>query len=326
MKKRSAPEFWARHGLAQAVLEPLAWANAAAGAARRALARPWRAGVPVLCVGNVVAGGAGKTPVALSLARLLRRSGARPFLLSRGYGGTADGPLAVDPARHSVNEVGDEALLLAAAAPTIVARDRVAGARAAIAAGAGIIVMDDGFQNPSLEKDLSLLVVDGAYGFGNGSLIPAGPLRESVASALARADAVVLIGTDEAGVAARVAGTRVLAADLAPVAGTLPAGPVVAFAGIGRPQKFFRTIAASGGLLVAQHEFPDHHLYAEAELERLAGEAQRLGARLVTTSKDAVRLQPAWRARVAVLDVELRWRDPAALDALLEPLLQRAHG
>ncbi len=263
MKKRSTPDFWARPGLAQAVLEPLAWANAAAGAARRALARPWRAGVPVLCVGNVVAGGAGKTPVALSLARRLSANGARPFLLSRGYGGTAAGPLIVDPARHGAAEVGDEALLLAQAAPTIVARDRVLGARAAIAAGAAFIVMDDGFQNPSLEKDLSLLVVDGAYGFGNGSLIPAGPLRESVAGALARADAVVLVGDDEAGVAPRLDGKRVLAADLGPVAGTLPAGPLVAFAGIGRPEKFFRTLAAAGGRIVAQHAFPDHHPYDE---------------------------------------------------------------
>jgi tetraacyldisaccharide 4'-kinase len=326
MKKRSTPEFWARPGLAQAVLEPLAWANAAAGAARRALARPWRAGVPVLCVGNVVAGGAGKTPVALSLARRLCANGARPFLLSRGYGGTAAGPLIVDPARHGAAEVGDEALLLAQAAPTIVARDRVLGARAAIAAGAAFIVMDDGFQNPSLEKDLSLLVIDGAYGFGNGSLIPAGPLRESVASALARADAVVLMGGDEAGVAPRLHGKRVLAADLAPVAGTLPAGPLVAFAGIGRPDKFFRTLAAAGGRIAARHAFPDHHPYAESELQRLAGEARELGARLVTTAKDAARLTPAWRARVAVLEVEVRWRDEATLDALLARLPGRVHG
>jgi len=325
MKKRTAPEFWARPGLAQAVLEPLAWANAAAGAARRALARPWRAGVPVLCVGNVVAGGAGKTPVALSLARRLAATGARPFLLSRGYGGTMAGPVAVDPARHGVAEVGDEALLLAAAAPTIVARDRVAGARAAIAAGAGFIVMDDGFQNPSLEKDLSLLVVDGAYGFGNGSLIPAGPLRESVASALARADAAVLLGDDETEIAARLAGKRVLRADLAPT-GAAPRGPVVAFAGIGRPRKFFRTLEAADVPIAVRHEFPDHHPYSEAELRRLADEAQECGASLVTTAKDAVRLAPAWRARVAVLDVEIRWQDESALDALLAPLVTRAHG
>jgi tetraacyldisaccharide 4'-kinase len=326
MKKRPTPDFWARHGLAQAALEPLAWANAAAGAARRALARPWRASVPVLCVGNVVAGGAGKTPVAMSLARLLARSGARPYLLSRGYGGARVGPLLVDRARHSVAEVGDEALLLAAAAPAIVSRDRVAGARAAIASGARFIVMDDGFQNPGLAKDLSFLVVDGAYGFGNGSLIPAGPLRESVASALARTDWVVRMGDDEAGVAARLQGKRVLAADLVPVAGGVPAGPLVAFAGIGRPQKFFRTIADAGGQLVARHGFPDHHPYAEAELARLAAEADGAGARLVTTAKDAVRLPPSWRARVAVLEVEVRWRDEADLAALLAPLLDGIDG
>ncbi|HUK60848.1 MAG TPA: tetraacyldisaccharide 4'-kinase [Stellaceae bacterium] len=325
MKKRSTPEFWARPGLAQAVLEPLAWANAAAGAARRALATPWRASVPVLCVGNAVAGGAGKTPVSLSLAQRLSARGARPFLLSRGYGGTEPGPLRVDAARHDANAVGDEALLLAAAAPTIIARDRVAGARAAIAAGAGIIVMDDGFQNPSLVKDCALLVVDGAYGFGNGSVIPAGPLRESAAGALARADAVVLIGADEAGVAPRLAGTRVLAAELA-VTSALPTGPLVAFAGIGRPQKFFRTIEAAGGSIATRHEFPDHHPYDEAELQHLADVAQKLGARLITTAKDAARLGAPWRARIDVLEIEVRWRDEAALDALLAPLLTRAHG
>ena len=326
MKKRSTPDFWARPGLAQAVLEPLAWANAVAGAARRAFAHPWRASVPVLCVGNVVAGGAGKTPVALSLARLLREKGARPFLLSRGYGGATAGPLVVDPARHDAALVGDEALLLADAAPTIIARDRVLGARAAIAGGATFIVMDDGFQNPSLEKDGALLLVDGAYGFGNGSVIPAGPLRESVASALARADAVVLIGDDEAGVAPRLAGKPVLAADLAPIAGGVPAGALVAFAGIGRPPKFFRTLEAAGGRIAARHEFPDHHPYEEAELRRLEAQAQDLGARLVTTAKDAARLPPPWRARVAVLDIEVRWRDATALEHLLAPLLSRIHG
>jgi tetraacyldisaccharide 4'-kinase len=327
MKLPPAPEFWSRSGLTAQLLEPLAWAHVAAGAARRALATPYRAPVPVLCVGNLVAGGAGKTPVVLSLARRLARAGARPYVLARGYGGSAPGPCAVDPTRHDAAQVGDEALLLAAAAPTWIARDRAAGVRAVAAAGAGIIVMDDGYQNPHVVKDCALLVVDGAYGFGNGRVMPAGPLRERVGAALARADAVVLMGEDARGIASRLAGARVMRADLIAVAGTAPAGAVVAFAGIGRPEKFFRTVAATGARLVASHAFADHHRYGEAELERLGREAAAAGANLVTTAKDAVRLPPPWRARVQVLEIEVRWRDEAALRALLAPLVAAAlHG
>jgi tetraacyldisaccharide 4'-kinase len=326
MKKLPAPEFWARPGLVANLLAPFAWAHAAAGTARRALARPLRAGVPVLCVGNIVAGGAGKTPVALDLARRLAARGAHPHLLSRGYGGSAVGPLAVDPARHDAAAIGDEPLLLARAAPTWVARDRVAGARAAIAAGAGVIVMDDGFQNPALAKDLSLLVIDGAYGFGNGRVIPAGPLREPVEGALARADAVVLMGGDETGMAARLRGRCVLEARLVAVAGVALDGPLLAFAGIGRPEKFFRTAIETGANLVARRAFPDHHRFTAAELARLGNEAERAGARLLTTAKDAVRLPPQWRARVGVLEVAVEWRDAAVLDALLDRLMERARG
>jgi tetraacyldisaccharide 4'-kinase len=316
MKPPPAPDFWTRPGLVAQLLEPLAWANEAAGGVRRALTRPWRAGVPVLCVGNLVAGGAGKTPVVLSLARIFSERGRHPHLLSRGYGGSEAGPLAVDPQRHGAAEVGDEPLLLARAAPTWIARDRVFGARAAIAAGAGLIVMDDGFQNPGLAKDVSLLVIDGAYGVGNGRVIPAGPLRERVPAALKRADAVVLMGEDETGILALLGQMPVLRARLVP-AGPPLAGPVIAFAGIGRPQKFFRTLAETGASLVARHAFADHHVFTETELARLAAEAEKAGATLVTTAKDAVRLPPAWRARVAVLDVEVQWRDNAALDAVL---------
>ncbi len=315
MKPPPSPEFWTRDGLAAHLLEPLGWANAAAGAARRAWVRPFRAPVPVVCVGNVVAGGAGKTPVALSLAS--RLAVRRPHFLSRGYGGSAAGPLAVDLRRHDAAAVGDEALLLAAAAPCWIARDRIAGARAAAAGGAGLIIMDDGFQNPSLAKDVSLLVVDGAYGFGNGRLMPAGPLRERVASALARAAAVVVMGADAAGIVAQLGGATVLRADLVPVGGADLGGPVVAFAGIGRPAKFFATLESVGVVIVGRHAFPDHHPYREDELARLAASADAAGARLVTTAKDAVRLPLSWRARVVVLAVEVRWADEAALAAVL---------
>ena len=318
MKPPPLPEFWARPGLASDLLQPLAWGYAAAGAAQRAFITPWQASVAVLCVGNIVAGGAGKTPVALSLAQRLIARGRRPHFLSRGYGGRLVGPVAVDAKGHDAAAVGDEALLLAQVAPTWLARDRPAGARAAIAAGAGLIIMDDGFQNPSLAKTLSLLVIDGAYGVGNGRLLPAGPLRETLASALVRADAIVLLGEDETKLLPALAGKPVLRARLVPV-GKVSPGPYLAFAGIGRPEKFFRTLEDAGARLVARAGFADHHVYRDAELRDLDERAKAAGAQLITTAKDAVRLSPAWRARVAVLEVEIAWQD-TALDKFLERL------
>jgi tetraacyldisaccharide 4'-kinase len=310
------------------LLQPLAWGHAAASAARCALTRPWRAAVPVLCVGNLVAGGAGKTPIAIDLARRLARLGHRPHLLSRGYGGSLAGPVAVDPARHDAGDVGDEPLLLAAAAPSWIARDRAAGARAAIAAGADALILDDGFQNPSLAKDLSLVVVDGGYGFGNGRVLPAGPLREPIARGLARADAVVLMGEDEAGVRTRVGATPLLRARLEAQAGERFQGrSVVAFAGIARPAKFFATLEGLGARIVARHAFSDHHAYGAEELDRLAAAADAQHALLVTTEKDAARLAPPWRERVEALAVTVAWEDEAALAMLLGRLFaERRHG
>lgn len=316
------PDFWARPGLVSTLLQPLAWGYAASSAARIAWTRPWRAAVKVICIGNLVVGGAGKTPVALSLAARLSASGRAPHILSRGYGGRLEGPVRVDPARHQADDVGDEPLLLAASAPTWVARDRRAGAEAAISAGAKLLLLDDGHQNPRLAKDLSLLVVDGEYGFGNGSVLPAGPLREPIAAGLARAQAVVLLGEDRAGIAPLLAGRPLLRARLVPEHAAGFAGrSIVAFAGIGRPAKFFATLEGCGAQLVARHGFPDHHPYREAELRRLQQEADASRALLVTTAKDAVRLPPSWRARIAVLRVAIAWEDERALDALLERAL-----
>jgi tetraacyldisaccharide 4'-kinase len=279
----------------------------------------------VICVGNLTAGGAGKTPTVIAVLEAL--AGRTPHALSRGHGGRLRGPHRVDPLRDTAADVGDEPLLLAAFAPTWVARDRAAGAAAAVAAGAGAVVMDDGFQNPGLAKDLSLVVVDAAQGFGNGRLIPAGPLRERVADGLARADAVVLIGSDtDAGAAmARwpdLATRPVLRARLEPLATGLPldGADVVAFAGIGRPEKLFATLRACGARLVAAHGFPDHAPYPVPILRRLVAEARAADAMLVTTEKDAVRLPPAFRREVIALPVRLRWADPAALDRLLGAL------
>jgi tetraacyldisaccharide 4'-kinase len=324
MPSLPTPEFWARPGLVPDLLQPLAWAYAAAAAARRAWTRPWRAPVPVICVGNLVAGGAGKTPVAIALARRLQAKGRAVHLLSRGYGGSLAGPVAVDRLRHGAGQVGDEALLLAAAAPAWIARDRPAGARAAIDAGAECLLLDDGLQNPTLAKDLSLLVIDGAYGLGNGRVLPAGPLREPLAAGLARADAVVLMGDDRAGVTARLGGKTLLRARLVPENAAAFAGrAVVPFAGIGRPAKFFATLEGIGAQLVARHAFADHHPYSAAELQRLLAEAQAAHAVLVTTAKDAMRLPAEWRAHVEVLAVNAEFADVAALDRLVDRALRR---
>jgi len=325
-----APEFWhAPPGLVAGLLAPLGTAWDAAARWRRAVARPYRAPVPVVCVGNLVAGGAGKTPVVLSLAGSLAATGIAVHIVTRGYGGRLAGPIQVDRAGHDAAAVGDEALLLAAAAPCWVARDRAAGVRAAIAAGAEAILLDDGFQNPAVEKDLSLVVIDAEYGFGNRRVMPAGPLREPVASGLARADAIVLIGDgampDSVRQAVNHAGRPILRASLQPVDGSRFADtPVIAFAGIGRPDKFFATLRALGASLIATQQFADHHRFAEGEIAGLRQAARHADAALVTTAKDWVRLPPSWRAGIAVLEVEIRWHDRAALRQLLSAILARA--
>lgn len=314
-----SPDFWGeKAGLVAGLLAPIGAAWDAASRLRRAVTRPYRAPVPVICVGNLVAGGSGKTPVVLSLAGMLPGAHA----VTRGYGGSLHGPMRVTPS-HGATETGDEALLLAARLPCWVARDRAAGIRAAVAAGATAILLDDGFQNPTIAKDLSLVVVDTGFGFGNRRVIPAGPLRERIAPGLARADAVVLIGNgpDPEG----LYGQKILRADLAPTGGgELVGKPVVAFAGIGRPEKFFATLRTLGAVVADTREFPDHHPFRPAELAELRNEAARQGAILVTTAKDWVRLTPSERGGIAVVEVEIVWREPEMLAALLAPVTRDA--
>ena len=319
-----APEFWTKPGLLSGLLLPLGWGHAALGATRRRFFHAWHASVPVICIGNLVAGGAGKTPVSLSLARIMTEAGLAPHILSRGYRGRLSGPLRVDPAQHGAADVGDEPLLLARAAPTWIGEDRVASARAAIAAGAGILLLDDGFQNPHLHQDLALVVIDGAYGLGNGRVIPAGPLREPAETGLARAAAVGVMGEQRCDLA--LAGKPLLRARLQPRGGDCCQHKrVVAFAGIGQPKKFFATLEEIGAILVAVHAFADHHPYRDTELARLAAEASEKDAALVTTEKDWVRIAPAWRQRLKALPVEVEWEDDAALRRILAPAMERAH-
>ena len=326
-----APDFWEEPpGFAAALLAPIGLAWDAVSRVRRALARPYRAAVPVVCVGNLVVGGSGKTPVVLSLAALAAAHGIAVNVVTRGYGGRLSGPVRVDPGRHDAAAVGDEALLIATRAPCWVARDRAAGIRAAVTQGAAAILLDDGFQNPRIAPDLALVVIDAGYGFGNRRVMPAGPLREPVRSGLARADAVVLIDAERIGGGevpdgVREAGRPIFRASLDPVQGGRFSGErIVAFAGIGRPAKFFATLRATGAELVAAHPFPDHYRLAEGELDRLRREAERAGARLVTTAKDWARLQAGRRAGIEVLEVEISWRDPAAVARLLSSVLGQA--
>ncbi len=320
------PRFWSAppgHPAAR-LLAPLGAAYGALTAAR--MDRPGIAApCPVLCVGNFTLGGAGKTPTALALADLLREAGLRPAFLSRGYGGRLPGPVRVAPERHRAEEVGDEPLLLARAAPTVVARNRPAGARLCAGLGADVIVMDDGLQNPSLLKDRALAVVDAQVGLGNGLPFPAGPLRVPLARQWPHVTGLVLIGEGAAGAAvaaeAQARGLPVHRARLEPDAPDAFAGRrVFAFAGIGRPEKFFGTLAAAGAEIVGRRPFPDHHPFRQAELASLAEAAERAGAALVTTEKDALRLPPGFRERVAVLAVRLRFEDRQALHAQLTGL------
>lgn len=302
-----------------------------AGRFNRWMTTPMPVPMPIICIGNLVAGGAGKTPTAIALARLLRAQGRSVHMLTRGYGGALAGPVAVDPARHNALDVGDEALLLARVAPTWVGADRRVIAHRAAEAGAMIAIMDDGFQNPTIKKDMSLVVVDGEVGLGNGRVMPAGPLREDPACALERANALVVMGEDRVGVADllhRLAGRRLptFAAHLEPTAAArkLAGQRVYAFAGIARPEKFFASLHGAGCEIVGKKAFPDHYSFRRSDLAALRSAAQQSRAILVTTEKDHVRLSGDDAADIAVFAVEAVFANRDGLTAFLAPLLTKA--
>ncbi|MGL5363035.1 MAG: tetraacyldisaccharide 4'-kinase [Bosea sp. (in: a-proteobacteria)] len=324
-----APDFWwqDRPSLLAHMLSRLGALYGAITAQR--MAQPGTdAGLPVICIGNMVVGGQGKTPVVAALARQLLAQGQRPFALARGYGGRLTGPLRVDPALHTAHDVGDEPRLLADILPVIVSADRVAGARLAKEQGATHVLMDDGLQNPSLTKSLRLAVVDGMSGFGNGLCLPAGPLRAPASQQWPHVDALVLIGAGEAGrraaQLAQSAGKAVLTARLVPddaVAASLAGQSVLALSGIGRPEKFEATLATTGAKIVASQRFGDHHAYSANDIANVMASAKTHAAQIVTTEKDWTKLAALWptaeRARVTVLPVTLAFDAPDALASLL---------
>ena len=330
-----APTFWNHQSgpdaapMRRALLTPVSWIYQSGAALRAAASSAYKAPAPVICVGNVTLGGAGKTPVAIAILKHLRAKGVDAHGLSRGYGGRHAGPLLVDPEKHSYTDVGDEPLLLARAAPTWISKSRAAGARAATRAGAEALVLDDGFQNPTLHKDLNLVLIDATAGFGNGRVFPAGPLRESARSAMSRADAVVLVSAgvehDRLGAWRNYLpeGAPVLEVEIVPD-GPGPTGPVFAFAGIARPEKFFDSLYRWGAEVKATKSFPDHHPYTSAELDRLRTDARRRNALLLTTEKDLMRLPRDMRKLVHAWPVGARFTDPAALDALIDRAIDRA--
>lgn len=327
----TTPKWWYQRdrrsaALARMMLKPVSWIWAGVTANRIARAVPVDPGVPVVSIGNLTVGGSGKTPIAREVLRLLRASGIDAHALSRGYGGSLEGPVRVDLNAHTAAEVGDEPLMLALDSPAWIARDRVAGAKAAAADGAQALVLDDGHQNPTLMKALSLIVVDGEtrdgeWPFGDGSVFPSGPMREPLKAGLARANAVViLMPSDLAEVDRELVETfgalPIFIARLEP-AGPPPAGPVVGFAGIAKPWKVERSLKAAGAELADFAPFADHAPYRDADLRFLADRAELFGATLVTTEKDWSRLPPEWRAKVVSWPVKATFEDEAGFVALL---------
>ncbi len=317
-----APDFWTQPaGLKAALLSPLAAVWTAV--TRRRLAKPGTdLDIPVICVGNLNAGGTGKTPVVMNLMERLAAQGLNAHVVSRGYGGRVEATTRVVETRHDAAHVGDEPLLLSAFGPVWVSPDRAAGAMAAQASGADLVILDDGFQNPALTKTMSILVVDADVGFGNRRVIPAGPLREPVADGLARADVMVLIGPQTARrtfLQNEPPQIPVFEAELTPLhTGMDWTGlRVLAFAGIGRPAKFFNSLKAAGAELIETRAFGDHAPYRSDLLRRLIAEAKSKNAQLVTTEKDAVRLPPEFRPQVLTFPVRLRFEDDPGFDTAI---------
>lgn len=320
-----APDFWHKPSTAGKLLSPLSVLWRSGTAVQKALASPpWSGPVPILCVGNITAGGAGKTPLTIDFVQALNASGHRPHVLTRGFGGSLIGPVKVNPDVHTVPQVGDEPLLLASKAPTWLARNRVAGAKQAIKNGASIIVMDDGFQNPTIKKSFSILTVDGGYGFGNGQVIPAGPLRETPKTGISRCDAVVLIGEDRHGIVDFIGNTCPIYRTkiMAYPNKELTNQKILAFAGIGRPSKFYESVLELGYELVDTFDFPDHHQFKLDEIKSILKLSSELSAIPVTTTKDYVRIPLEMQPMIKTIEIALEWEHIRERETIISRVLK----
>ncbi len=305
------PDYWLSDSLISKVLAPISFIYGFLTQLRLKLHESPKAEVPVICIGNITAGGTGKTPVSLAIARMLINDIYHPFFVTRGYGGKVKNVI-VNNKKHTAQEVGDEPLLLSEKAPTVVNPNRYEGAKLAVKEGADLIIMDDGFQNPSLKKDLSFLVFDGNYGIGNGKIIPSGPLRETFENGIKRADALIILGKDKHHLAKRTK-LPTFYAQLETTQTATAKNKVIAFAGIGHPQKFYNTLKEHGFNILKTFDFPDHHFYNKKELEDILAQAQTLNAEVYTTSKDFVKIPHSLKNDIKVLEVAVVWEKPETL-------------
>jgi len=321
MKRLQTPSFWNDNTLLSQILSPLAWLYGKVVLFKSRNPKSKKVDVPIICVGNIIVGGAGKTPVAIAIAKILLKSGLNVHFLTRGYKGRLAGPIAVDPKIHNFEDVGDEALLLSKISKTWVSHNRYLGAKAASKADAQVIIMDDGLQNSSVFKSLSFLVIDGSYGFGNKKLIPAGPLREKVEHAIKRADAAIIIGEDKKNIADKIGSKiRVIRGKIIVNRKyhSLKNKTCLAFCGIGIPEKFFSTLKNIGVTIKKKYIFPDHHKYSDKTIDGILKTAKTLKAVPVTTEKDFMRLPKKFLMKVKTVPIEIEWEEKRELVKLLE--------
>ena len=329
------PNFWfaKTHSFFSLLMEPISWSYGLVHKSRYKRTKPWSAPIPVICIGNLLVGGQGKTPVAISIGQFLTNKGIKIHFLSRGYGGVIKGPIRVNLSKHTSNDVGDEPLLLAQECETWVSSNRALGIQSAYQGGAEVIITDDGFQDPSINKDLSIIVIDGEVGFGNGRLLPSGPLRENIYFGLSRAQAVVIIGNDHFNIKEKLNEflsnqqnntLKIFEATIIPKTNIekLKNKRLYAFSGIGRPKKFFDTLERIGSCVIAKINFKDHHQFSQREVKNLVKSAKKQEALLVTTSKDYARLSNDQKKHVTEILVKIKWKNINDLKILLEKYLR----
>ncbi|MDB2415068.1 tetraacyldisaccharide 4'-kinase [Rickettsiales bacterium] len=310
-----SPDFWCKKSYLSLLLIPLSWIFSSISLLRKIIVKPVKVDIPVICIGNINVGGTGKTPVAVELCKFLQARGKKVAFLSRGYGGNLYGPVLVNNKKHKASDVGDEPLLLSQYAPTYIAKHRPDGAIYARKNGADIIIMDDGLQNPHLKKDFSILVIDGQVGLGNGRILPAGPLRESLSSALNKTDALVIIGHDKHNISSFVK-APIIKSEIKPLEVKLSAKKYVAFAGIGRPKKFFDTLDSMNLKIVATKEFADHKPYSESDILKIKELAKEKSAGIITTQKDYLRIDVKLRDDIEFLPVQILWNEEEISDIM----------